>query len=242
MIVLAFDFETTGLDKKNDRVIEVGATLYSTEQRRVIESHTYLVNREGVPIPPEVTEKTGITNEASDIKGYQSDLALDMFIEFMDEADILAGQNIRRFDLPVLGNWADRKGKSFVELPFIDTMTDIPHMKGEQLITMCAKRGYLINDAHCAGADVSGVLHLIRTSDFNEVLRRASSPLVVLRAYPPKGVEANRTARELGFRWHGVHRMWWRVTKACDIPEITGKQSSFEIIVEKSVTPEDLED
>ena len=43
MILLSLDFETTGLDPANDRVIEVGAVLWSTAQHRVLAAVDCLV-------------------------------------------------------------------------------------------------------------------------------------------------------------------------------------------------------
>jgi DNA polymerase III epsilon subunit family exonuclease len=55
-----FDFETTGLDTKSARIIEIGAVKFVA--RREVARVTTLVNP-GVELPPEITQITGITNE-----------------------------------------------------------------------------------------------------------------------------------------------------------------------------------
>lgn len=57
---IAFDVETTGLNSKNDRIIEVGAVLF--ENGRIIKRYNTLVNP-GVPIPYSATAINHITNE-----------------------------------------------------------------------------------------------------------------------------------------------------------------------------------
>ena len=55
MILLGFDMETTGLDFQKDRPIEIGYILYSTAQKRCLESSGYLVKTD-VPISPLITK------------------------------------------------------------------------------------------------------------------------------------------------------------------------------------------
>lgn len=58
--VVVFDFETTGLDGKTDRIIEIGAVKY--EARREVARFSSLVHP-GRPVSDEITQITGITNE-----------------------------------------------------------------------------------------------------------------------------------------------------------------------------------
>jgi DNA polymerase-3 subunit epsilon len=95
--LLFFDIETTGLDLKNDRIIEL-AFIKITPQGDVLE-RTRRFNP-GVPIPAEATAVHGITNadvanEVSFCRTARS--LLDVF-----EGCDLAGFNIRRFDLHML--------------------------------------------------------------------------------------------------------------------------------------------
>ena len=92
-----FDIETTGLDLKNDRIIEL-AFIKLTPQGDVLE-RTRRFNP-GVPIPPEATVVHGITDAdvADEVPFCRTAKSLtDVF----DECD-LAGFNIRRFDLHML--------------------------------------------------------------------------------------------------------------------------------------------
>lgn len=57
---VVFDLETTGLSSKNDMITEIGAVRVKNGQ--VVETFSQLVNPQ-IPIPPKITELTGITNE-----------------------------------------------------------------------------------------------------------------------------------------------------------------------------------
>lgn len=58
--LVIFDFETTGLDSRNDRIIEIGAVKFVNRQE--VERMSLLVNP-GKMVSEEITRITGITNE-----------------------------------------------------------------------------------------------------------------------------------------------------------------------------------
>lgn len=247
MIILSADVEATGLDKQKDRIIELGAVLYSTGQKRVLESTGFLVQSDGVPITQEITDITGITQVAVDRFGYSQEDAIQTFADLADQADAVIGHNIIRFDRPMLWNAAARLGITLPEKLLIDTMTDIPGVKGEQLVTMCAKKGF-VYDAHGALADSSAVVKL--TSIYNEsaatsydlMVERAHSELVVILGHQDRSKAANKAARKAGFRWNGDLKIWWKAVKDMDVSALAasvsfdisraGKEVSLEFLQE----------
>jgi DNA polymerase-3 subunit epsilon len=92
-----FDLETTGLDLKNDRIVEL-AFIKMTPQGDVLE-RVRRFNPE-IPIPPEATAVHGITDEdvADEVTFCRTARNL---VEILDGCD-LAGFNIKRFDLHML--------------------------------------------------------------------------------------------------------------------------------------------
>ncbi len=92
-----FDLETTGLDFKNDRIIEL-AFIKLTPQGDVLERERRF--NPGIPIPPEATVIHGITDAdvAHEVAFCRTAKSL---VEALEGCD-LAGFNIRRFDLPML--------------------------------------------------------------------------------------------------------------------------------------------
>jgi DNA polymerase-3 subunit epsilon len=103
-----FDLETTGLDLKNDRIIEL-AFIKMTPQGDVLER----VRRfnPGIPIPAEATAIHGITDAdvAGEVAFCRTARALVDLLEGCD----LAGFNIKRFDLHMLISELKRCGVEF---------------------------------------------------------------------------------------------------------------------------------
>jgi ATP-dependent DNA helicase DinG len=98
--IVALDIETTGLDPQRDAIIEIGAVRFNG--RKVDQEWSTLL-KPGRPIPPFITQLTGISNEmvsqAPPLQAVLADLE-----DFVGDAPIL-GHNVR-FDLSFL----NRKG------------------------------------------------------------------------------------------------------------------------------------
>lgn len=249
MILAAIDFEATGLDLDKDRIIEVGAALYSTGRERVLECTSFLVKSDGVPVTDEVTRITGVTQDAVDRFGYSQLEGVEAFNEYLNQADAVIGHNILWFDLPMVRKAAKRTSHALVEKLPIDTMTDIPGVKGEKLITMCAnakdpKTGRDVGftyTKHSALDDAKAVIRLISWHDIESVKARAESPTLVVLSHQDKGAAANKVARKSGFRWNGDFRVWWQAVKECDFVNLKS-QVPFDISITKDFPLEQLRD
>lgn len=239
MILLSYDVESTGLDKQKDRIVEMGLVLYSTGQRKILESTGFLVQSDGVAITPEITEITGITQAAVDKFGYEQPDAFDTLLHFAGQADAVIGHNIVRFDMPMTYNTGDRLKKLFPPKLLIDTMTDIPGVKGEQLITMAAKHGWVNPNQHSAEDDAKDVLKLSSFYDIDKIVERAKSPMVILQSH--QGRNNNADAKKFKFRWSPPLKTWWKLVKEMDVAELI-KEAPFDISrLDKSVTLEMLD-
>lgn len=237
MILLGYDLETTGLDKVNDRMIEVGLVLYSTGQQKVLESTGFLVQSDGVPITSEIEGITGITQAAVDRFGYAPDDALDYIGDFMAQAEAVIGHNVIRFDKPVTVNTAKRRGFLLEEKLWIDTMTDIPGVAGEQLITMCAKHGFVNPNQHSAEDDAKSVLKLISDYDIGKIVERAESPLIAVQSHQDR--YKNDDAKKLKFRWNPERKIWFKFMKEMDLKAFT-ETAPFDVSVLDKQTTEEL--
>jgi DNA polymerase-3 subunit alpha (Gram-positive type) len=144
------DLEMTGLSAKKDKVIEIGAVRF--RNRQPAEQYAALVNPH-MPIPKEVTELTGITNEEAG-QGREEDAALQELLDFVG-TDVIVGQNII-FDYAFLKQWAVNK-KRPLELSACDTLkiarTLHPELASRSLESLCGY--YLIErqNAHRAPDD-----------------------------------------------------------------------------------------
>ncbi len=240
MIIAALDFETTGLDKHNDRVIEIGVSLYSTGHKRFLDSVGQLVKSD-VAISPFITGKTGIQPSAVEHFGYEEESALSTVFEFINQADAVIGHNIRSFDWPILGNWAKRKGIILPESLVVDTYEDCPYgVKQGTLVSMCADAGFLLTDAHSALADCIGSLKLGLHYGIETVVERARIPFVAVQSHAPR-TPTNSENKEFKFRWAPKpYNIWWKAVKESDV-ELLAKDVPFSIsVLDKSVSLEEL--
>jgi len=229
MILLAFDLETTGLDFVKDRPIEVGAILYSTGQQKCLESQGFLV-KTTVPISAEITKLTGITQQAVNKYGYDSDASFSIVQDMLNQADAIIGHNVVRFDKRMLEAWAKRE---VVDLPtklWIDTYTDLPDTEVGKLTLMAANAGFLNMFPHSALADCQTVLKLLEKYDINAVVERAKSPTVVVQAHQAR--HQNELAKKAKFRWEPIRKIWWRFCKEMDLEEFV-KSLSFDVSVHR---------
>lgn len=238
MIILGFDLESTGLDFAKDRPIEVAAMLWSTKMNRAVDSQAILVQADGVPVSAEITEITGITQAAVDKFGYPPDGAFTMLKSFIDQAEAIATFNGRRFDIPMSKEWAARVKDTFPEKLHIDLSTDLP-MRSQELITMCAKKGFLY-PAHEALGDVGGMLKLMSMFPFEVVLQRAQSPMIVVQS--KQGRNENNKAKRHKFRWNPDEKIWWKAIKEMDLNDLAkAVNNEFGLQVRSDFTPEMLE-
>lgn len=232
MILLSLDFETTGLDANSDRIIEVGAVLYSTSLDQTLMSKGYFVDNE-VPITKEIVEITGIRKGMIDKFGLSSKQALSDLLYMVSECEAIVGQNIVDFDMPFFVNWANREKENLPERLVIDTKTDLPGVEAKYLGYMAADAGFLNPFPHRALSDCLTVLKLISLHDgkrypttIDDIVTRAKSPRVTIAA--KVSFENNHLAKKRSFRWSPERKIWFKVIKELDLESET-KQASFDI-------------
>ncbi|NMB57655.1 MAG: DEAD/DEAH box helicase [Chloroflexi bacterium] len=109
--IVSLDIETTGLDPVNDAIIEIGAVRFNGN--RVEAEYSQMINP-GRPIPPMITQLTGITDEMVRREPPVKAIIQD-FENFVGDCPIL-GHNIR-FDLGFLR----RQTRAFEYNDIIDT-------------------------------------------------------------------------------------------------------------------------
>ena len=115
-IFIAIDFETTGLDPINDRIIEIAAIKF--ENGEITDKYVQLINPE-VKISSFITRITGISNKM--IKSSPTEeMIIDDFLYFLGE-DPLVGHNIY-FDDNFLENLCKRLGRERKNAVKYDTL------------------------------------------------------------------------------------------------------------------------
>ena len=112
----AFDFETTGLDPNNDRIIEIAAIRF--EHGEIVDRFVSLVNP-GIDIPNLITEITGISNSMVYKSPTEAEI-IDDFLNFLGDSPLVA-HNIR-FDEQFLSRLCQRYEKEENNFKKYDTL------------------------------------------------------------------------------------------------------------------------
>lgn len=241
MILLSLDFETTGLNVVSDRVIEFGAILYSTVQKKCLDNQGMLVKADK-EVLPNITRLTGITQAAVNQFGYDNDSVLEILLEMYKQADAVIGYNVRRFDRYVFTEWTARHNLNFTDNKlWIDLYQDLPwQVPMGKLHHVAADHGILNLFPHSALADAQTVLSISEKYDIDLLAQRAQSPVVVLRSHQARNENDLVKQAPFKFRWNGGNKIWWKPVKEQDVDEVI-KSAPFSISIEKGWTPEELD-
>lgn len=155
-----FDLETTGTNIAKDRIVEISVLKVYPNQMQ--ESKTWLVNPT-IPIPAQVTEVHGITNEMVANQPTFAELAPQVAAMIQDSD--LAGFNSDRFDIPLLAEEMLRAGLDFdlSQKRTIDVQTIFHKMEKRTLSAAykfyCNKE---LEDAHSASADTQATYQVLK--------------------------------------------------------------------------------
>lgn len=127
-----FDIETTGINKTKDRITEIGAI--KVENGNIIDTFSMLVNPgldengNQIFISSRITDLTGITNEMVRDADVESD-AIKKFVAWLGDVDVLAGQNVIRFDIPFIKMASKRANITLECNKAIDTLVIAKKLK-----------------------------------------------------------------------------------------------------------------
>ncbi len=167
--IIFFDLETTGLKISTDRIIELAAIKILPDGNK--KTKTWLLNPT-IPIPKEVSEIHGFTNENIKEKPTFKDKAIDIF-GFFAGCD-LGGYNSDKFDIPLLAEEFIRVDLDF-NLDNRNTI-DIQNIfhKLEKRTLTAAYKFYCnknLDNAHSAMADTTATYEILlaQISKYEEI-------------------------------------------------------------------------
>lgn len=163
---VVLDFETTGLDPETDRIIEIGAACFENGQ---LQSSKFWLVHPGIPIPPETTEITGITDEMvkdsasfdvtiKDVTAFLEGRIPVAYNHFFDTRFLWA--ELRRAGMPTRGPGSD--GRELAPAYSDDGVWIDPlvwarelqkNEKGHKLVDVCARLNIPLESAHRASHD-----------------------------------------------------------------------------------------
>lgn len=167
--VLILDVETTGLDVRSDRVVQIGAIAMVGETPQDVPRLDRIVDP-GVPIPPRVTRIHGLDDASVSGAPAFADVAPDLLA--MLHARCAVGHHIG-FDLAILRSEASRAGLPWHDIPMLDiaqvSSALDPAFRDLELEAVLKKLGIQVEGRHSAMGDCVGtsrawvrLLHLLR--------------------------------------------------------------------------------
>jgi len=143
--IIFCDIETTGLNPSRDEIIEIGAV--KVKNGVVLETLSCFVSPSR-PIPREITQLTGITQDMIDTQGIPPAQALETFLQFVGSRKVI-GHNIADFDMRFLKHAIHKfLGKEFSP-PIEDTLRLskilFPKLKDHKLSTVAEEVGIYVD-------------------------------------------------------------------------------------------------
>lgn len=215
-LAVVVDTETTGLQHTKDEVIEIGAVAFTYNNEGAVGDVVGVysgLRQASIPIPPEITRLTGITEEM--VAGQEIDIAaLDALIE---PADLVIAHNAE-FDRP----FCEKLSPSFVPKAWACSVSEIRWadlgFEGNKLGYLVGQSG-LFHEGHRATDDCHALLEVLSRPreeggppPFTELLRSsARSRVRIFAENAPFDMKDHLKAR--GYRWSdgsdGRPKAWW---------------------------------
>jgi len=210
--VIVLDTETTGLDAKSERIIELAmlSVLVDTTTGQPVGPVTTYESFEdpGKPIPPAITEITGIDD--SMVRGQRIDDA--RVAELVQAADLIVAHNAG-FDRPFVEARLPVFATRAWNCSFAGIDWKAQGSGSAKLEFLAHERGWFY-DAHRALVDCHALLQVLATplkngqSGLQQLLQGASNTRYKLRATGAP-FEAKDALKARGYRWDNENRVWW---------------------------------
>ena len=172
--IVAFDLETTGLDKTKDYIIQIAAVKFDYDTKKIVDKLNYYVQPSGsYSISLQAYFKHGIKPDFLADKPYFKDIAQQV-LDFMSGCDILS-YNGTSFDVPFLKAEFDRNGFNWnvLNVRFYDAFIEEKKRNGNRLEeTYTRYYGKSMEEsglkAHDAYSDVMGTIGVFYAQQKNE--------------------------------------------------------------------------
>lgn len=234
LVGIYLDTETSGLDVAKDGVTQLAMIRFWYDERGIvaIDDETFMAYQDpGVPIAPEVTAITGITQEM--VEGQKIDA--DAIRAYCAGAGIVFAHKAG-FDRPFVEKCFPDAG--FDGMPWFCSLNDVDWaargFAGKNLEILLLKLGYVYR-AHDAEADVRAGATLLATevgspvAAITEALEAGSRERVRIVALD-SAYEAKDRLKARGYKFDGDltetgHKAWW--VEIANTPEAIAEERAF---------------
>lgn len=191
--ILIFDFETTGLYSNQHQIIEIGAVLLERQdQKFAVTKELGLLVQADLPLSPEITRITNITDQMLKEQGLSQAEAFNQFFDlYQDEKTLLVAYNIA-FDLSFLQAFIRKywNPNYFIKNDLLDVMAIYRdrHVYPHRLENAVEKYGVNIKSTHRALDDVKATLEVLKAmskekSNLNKYINVLGYPKTYVSKY-----------------------------------------------------------
>ena len=220
------DIQVHGLDLAKDRVMEIGAVLWSFRRNAPIQIFSHLIDEEDrLPVSEELRELTGIDEQMLQLWGLKKkDIAekLRELVTIMDRADYLMAHGAHHYDKPMLGALYERFALEMPRKIWIDSSDDIEFsktIKHRSLSALEYAHGFINPFPHRALTDTLSMLKVASEYSLDRMARLAESPKVniVAKLRAPNWKNKSEVedfnkvkwrVSQAKFRWNPEKRIW----------------------------------
>ncbi|MGK2908814.1 MAG: 3'-5' exonuclease [Sphingobium sp.] len=210
--IAVIDTETTGTDPDRDEIIDIAYVILQVDARGEIcgiERWGQALRDPGMPIPPMITQLTGITDH--DVRGLAVDL--DALQAILSGVDACVAHNCS-FDAAFLQNLLP----AMADAPWACSARDFDWLEagfdGKALGYLLMQVGFFTKKGHRAMADVISLIHLLAWRQPNEqtvigtLLANAEQETVRVEANGA-GYHKRSVLKARGYRWDPAANVWW---------------------------------
>jgi len=228
MRICFLDLETTGLDKKEDKIIEIAIkcieiTKENGNDINVIDSYESLQNP-GCPIPESSTQINGITDEMVQGKSIDWDYVNNIF----NKSQLIVAHNAQ-FDRSFMDLVMPLSHKKIWACSINDIDWDARGFKSYKQELLCIWHGFYY-DSHRAMIDIDALIHLLTHSSYIEnkpiveLIQNAKKPVCRVEATFAKFKYKN-LLKKRNYRWYNSDsgkkddNVWYKLISHSDIDE-----------------------
>ena len=225
--VLVLDTETTGLDWRSESIIELAMLAVDIDLQTghpVGDVEVYEDFEDpGRPIPPEITNLTGITNK--DVMGQK--LNEDKIKDMVARADLIVAHNAG-FDRPFVENRLEVFEHKAWACSFASIDWKAQGLGSAKLEFLCSELGWFY-DAHRAQVDCHALLRVLsadlKTSSeskpltgLQQLFKSAENARTIVKAFGSP-FETKDKLKARGYRWDAEARVWYTAVKSAEALE-----------------------
>ena len=225
--VLVLDTETTGLDWRSESIIELAMLAVDIDIQTghpVGDVEVYEDFEDpGRPIPPEITNLTGITNK--DVMGQK--LNEDKIKDMVARADLIVAHNAG-FDRPFVENRLEVFEHKAWACSFASIDWKAQGLGSAKLEFLCSELGWFY-DAHRAQVDCHALLRVLsadlKTSSeskpltgLQQLFKSAENARTIVKAFGSP-FETKDKLKARGYRWDAEARVWYTAVKSAEALE-----------------------